>query len=59
LLFQEEIASLKANHESELESLKTLHHTEKEQVQAAINETEIKKLRQEAEVNNGLISRVQ
>lgn len=46
---------MKANHKSELESLKALHQSEKEQVQAAINETEIKKLRQEAEVNVAFI----
>lgn len=41
---------MKANHEKELEDAKSLYKTEIEQVQAAIDEAEIKKVRSEAEV---------
>jgi hypothetical protein len=48
----EEITLLKSNHEQDLESIKAIHQTELEKVQAAIDETEIKRLRGEAEVKS-------
>lgn len=50
-LNQAEINSLKENYEKEREMMKENHKAEMDKVQAAIDEAEIKKIRQEAEVS--------
>lgn len=46
---------LKENYEKEVEALKEAHKAEMDQVQAAINEVEIKKIKEETEVNTFLV----
>lgn len=47
--------TLKENYEKEVEALKEAHKAEMDQVQAAINEIEIKKIKEETEVNTFLV----
>lgn len=48
--------TLKENYEKEVEALKEAHKAEIDQVQAAINEVEIKKIKEETEVNTFLVT---